>query len=126
MAIEVESKQVAGTVSYAHVLNWSIGLIIVLGIFFACVWFMKKMGALQINAKDNMKVVGGLSLGMREKLVLVQLGEKQLLLGITPGNIEKLMVLEGEDKLFQKSEAEASEADFSSKLKQVMRGTANE
>jgi len=126
MAIEAESKQTAAPVSYTHVLNWSIGLVIVLGIFFACIWFMKKMGTLPINAKDNMKVVGGLSLGMREKLVLVQLGEKQLLLGVTPGNIEKLMVLEGEDKLFQKSVTEGSEADFSSKLKQIMSGTANE
>ncbi len=64
--VENDSKQVVKTVSYEHVLNWSLGLIIVLLIFFACVWFMRKMGALPINSKQSMQVIGGVSLGMRE------------------------------------------------------------
>ncbi len=126
MAIETQSKQAVTTVSYTHVLNWSIGLAIVLGLFFACVWFMKKMGTLPVNAKDNMKVVGGLSLGMREKLVLVQVGEKQLLLGITPGKIEKLMVLGDEENLYRQNNSTGAENDFSKKLKQIMSGSENE
>jgi len=36
---------------------------------------------------------------MREKVVLLQVGKKQLLLGVTPGRIDTLHVLEGEDCL---------------------------
>jgi len=124
--VEAESKQQVSTVSYTHVLNWSLGLIVVLALFFFCVWLMKKMGALPVNNKDSMKVIGGLSLGMREKLVLVQVGGKQLVLGVTPGKIDKLLVLEGEEKLFQQREANDKEGDFSHKLKQIMSGSNDE
>jgi len=124
-AIGVEQKQPVNTVSYTHIVNWSLGLIVVLLIFFACIWFMKKMGALPVNANDGMRVVSGLSLGMREKLVLVQIGEKQLVLGVTPGRVEKLLVLEGEDTLFQQRNS-ATESEFSQKFKKIMSGKVDE
>lgn len=122
-AIETESKKVASSVSYTHVLSWSIGLIFVLALFFVCVWLMKKMGTMPGNTQDNMKIIGGLSLGMREKLVLVQIGNKQMVLAVTPGRINKLLVLEDEDKIVQQSK---TEGDFSFKLKQIMSGSSNE
>lgn len=125
-ATKIEQKQTVSIVSYEHVVSWSVGLIVILILFFACVWFMKKMGALPVNTKDGMRVVSGLSLGMREKLVLVQVGEKQLVLGVTPGRIEKLLVLEGKDTLYQQNNADNTEADFSQKLRQVMSGARNE
>jgi flagellar protein FliO/FliZ len=90
---------------------------------------MKKMGALSpINSRDKMKVVAGLSLGGREKIVLVQVGEKQLLLGVSPGKIDNLLVLEGDDCIYQEKNNGMSEAenDFSHKLKQIMKGSLNE
>ncbi len=123
-AIETVSKTPTTNISYSHVLNWSIGLIIVLAFFFACVWMMKKMGTLPSNSKENMKVIGGLSLGMREKLVLVQVGNKQIVLAITPGRINKLLTLEGDDKITQQNNE--LETDFASKLKQIMSGSVHE
>jgi len=118
----IEQKQTVSTISTDHVLKWSLGLIIVLALFFTCIWFMRKMGALPVNAKDGMKVVAGLTLGMREKIILVQIGEKQLVLAVTPGRVEKLLLLEGEDTLFQQAKEENTDADFSQKLKQIMSG----
>ena len=114
------------TVSYEHVLNWSLGLIIVLCLFFACIWFMRKMGALPVNPRQNMKLIGGLSLGMREKLVLVQVGEKQLVLGVTAGRINKLLVLEGNEQLYQEKSDSPVEGEFSKTLKQLLTGRNNE
>ncbi len=125
-AIETATKQTANVVSSNHILNWSLGLLLVLAMFFACVWLLKKMGGLPVAAKENMRVLKALSLGMREKLVLVQVGDKQLLLGVTPGRIDKLLVLEGEDKLFQHSQDETAENDFAYKLKKLMAGANNE
>ncbi len=79
-----------------------------------------------MQTKDNMQVVGGLSLGMREKLVLVQVGKKQLLLAVTPGKVDNLLVLEGEEQLHQKKQGDHEKSDFSGKLKQIMAGTLNE
>lgn len=124
--LAAEQKQVNSTVSYSHVLNWSLGLIAVLVLFFACVWLVKKTGTLSGNNKQEMRVVSGLSLGMREKLILVQLGDRQVVLGVTPGKIEKILVLEPEDTLFKQSQVERSGEEFSQKLKQVLSGKENE
>lgn len=122
----IETKKNVSPVSYSQVLNWTLGLIVVLSIFFACVWFMRKTGALPAQIKDNMQVVGGLSLGMREKLVLVQVGKKQIVLAVTPGKIDNLLVLEGENQLYQEKQSDVVKSDFSNKLKQMMTGTLSE
>ena len=125
-ALDNEPPKAVKSVSYEHVMNWSLGLVIVLLIFFACVWFMRKMGALPTNPKGNLRVIGGISLGMREKLILVQVGEKQLVLGVTPGRIDKLLLLEGNEQLFKQPPGKQGEGEFANKLKQLMTGTANE
>jgi len=119
-AVDNAVKKPVSSVSYTHVLSWTLGLIVVLCLFFACIWLMKKMGALPVNANQSMRVLNGLSLGMREKLVLVQVGEKQLLLAVTPGRVENLLLLEGEDKLFQQLKDETAGDGFSVKFKQFM------
>lgn len=125
-AISSDNKTMDNTVSYGHILNWSLGLLVVLCLFFACVWFMRKMGVLSISPKQSMRVVTGLSLGVREKLVLVQVGDRQLVLGVTPGRIDNLLVLEGDDQLFLDKSGSEEKNEFSLKLKQVMAGTGNE
>ena len=125
-AVDVDSKKAGETVTYEHVLNWSLGLAVVLCLFFVCLWFMRKMGALPTSAKQNMKVISGLSLGMREKLILVQVGDKQLLLGVTSNRIDNLLVLEGDEQLFKDNPEGRADSEFSKKLKQLMAGSANE
>jgi flagellar protein FliO/FliZ len=125
-SVYAADERTVSTVSYDHVLSWALGLIVVLCLFFACAWTVKKTGALSINAKTNMKVISGLSLGMREKLVLVQVGEKQLVLGVTPGRIDNLLVLEGNDQLVKDTLEKGAAGDFSKKLKQVLAGSENE
>jgi flagellar protein FliO/FliZ len=94
------SKQPARTVASSDIVQWSLGLVVVLGVFFLCIWSVRKFsGFNNASGADKMRVVGGLSLGMREKVILLQVGKKQLVLGVTPGRIQTLHVLEGEDCL---------------------------
>ncbi len=102
--------------------SWALGLLIVLAIFAICVWAIKQLQRQQFISGDRLQIVGGLSLGMRERLVLVQAGKKQLILGVTPSRIEMLHVLEGDDCLISKSSFEPSENSFAHKLKQVLKG----
>jgi len=116
------SKQAVRTVSSGDMLNWGVGLLIVLAIFFLCVWGMRKLSGISVNGAEKMRVVGGLSLGMREKVILLQVGKKQLILGVTPGRIEALHVLEGDDCLnSEPSPSMARGSGFAQKLMQVMK-----
>ena len=97
-------KQTVRTVASSDIAAWGIGLLIVLGVFFLCVWGMRKLSGLTVSGTEKMRMVGGLSLGMREKVILLQVGKKQLILGVTPGRIETLHVLEGDDCLLGKKQ----------------------
>jgi flagellar protein FliO/FliZ len=55
----------------------------------------------------NLSVLSTMSVGTRERLMLVQVGEAQLLLGVTPSRIDKLFVL---DKPLPGSDQSATDA----------------
>lgn len=103
----------------------ALALLLVLGMFLACVWMLRKMnigGSLSNTSK--LKVVGGIALGMREKIVLLQVGDnKQLVLAVTPGRIETLTVLEGEACLNNNAKAIDADTDtsFAQKLMQALK-----
>ena len=116
-------KQPARTVNAGDMLHWGLALLIVLAIFLLCVWGLRKLNVANLSGTDKMRIVGGLSLGMREKVVLLQVGRKQLVLGVTPGQIQALHVLEGEDCLCntEKPATMAQDAGFAQKLMDVMK-----
>ena len=66
---------------------------IVLVCVIALAWLMRRIGNIQSSANGALQVVGGLALGTREKLMLVQVGDTQLLVGVAPGRVEALHVL---------------------------------
>jgi flagellar protein FliO/FliZ len=116
----VNLKGSSGVPGLAEVVTWSLSLMGVLGLFFVCVWLLRKSGQLSTSGKPSLNVAAGLSLGMREKIVLLNVGEKQLLLGVTPGRIDKLLELEGEQRLMP--DLSRPKSDFSAKLVQAMQG----
>lgn len=119
-------KQTVRTVSSGDMLHWSVGLLVVLGVFFLCVWGMRKLSGITVNGAGKMRVVGGLSLGMREKVILLQVGKKQLVLGVTPGRIDALHVLEGDDCLNgNESPSIGKDSGFAAIVAQVMKGRSD-
>jgi len=116
-------KQTVRTVSSGDMLHWSVGLLIVLAIFFLCAWGIRKLSGITANSTGKMRVIGGLSLGMREKVILLQVGKKQLILGVTPGRIDALHVLEGDDCLNSSEPSSAGkDSGFGAIVAQVMKG----
>ena len=82
--------------SLMNMLNMVMGLVVVVALILGLAWVLKKYGRLPVNNQVEMKVLGGLSLGTREKAVLVQVEGKRLLLGVAPGRVNTLHVM-GED-----------------------------
>jgi len=108
-------------VESADVMRWLGGLIFVLAIFFFCVWLMRKTNLFNMHSNNQMRIIGGLSLGTKERLVLVQLGSKQLVLGVCPGRVETLHVLEG-DECLSANATNPSEESFATKFSAAMTG----
>lgn len=77
----------------ANLLQLLFGLIVVLMAIGATAFLFKRLGRLP-QGPGMLRVIAGLNLGARERAVLVQVGDKQLLLGVAPGRVEALYVLE--------------------------------
>ncbi len=67
-----------------------VGLFSVLTLIFILYFIMKKMPGLKVMGNPHMKVLSVMGVGTREKLALVQVGERVFLLGITQHNIAYL------------------------------------
>lgn len=72
----------------------TLGMVAVLGLIMGIAWLLKRSGRFQMAAGGGLRVLGGLSMGTRERVVLLQVGETQLLLGVSPGRVQTLHVLE--------------------------------
>lgn len=72
-----------------------LGLIAMVALIFGLAWVIKRMGyAGGYGSAQVMKVKSCLPLSGREKLLLVQVGEEQLVLGVSPGNINLIKALD--------------------------------
>lgn len=91
---ETVTRQIAEPLSAGNVLQLLFGMIGVLVLIIGLAWVFKRMGGLQTSMGKELRIVGGLSMGARERVVLVQVGEKQLLLGVAPGRVQTLYELE--------------------------------
>lgn len=70
-----------------------LGLLLVIGLIFVLAWLMRRVQRIGPGNGQVIELVGSRALGPRDRLVLVQVGEEQILLGITPGRITPLHVL---------------------------------
>ena len=101
----------------------SLGLIVVLLIIGGAAWFVRKFGNFQVTSKGNLRIIGGLHLGTKERIVLLQVGKEQLVVGVSPGNINKLHILKEPIIIDEKNEI--SKSSFAERLSEVIKGYKN-
>lgn len=70
------------------------GLLLVILAIFASAWFFKRFNKLSPAYNENIRMLGSMSVGSREKIALIQVGEEQILVGITATQITPLHKLE--------------------------------
>ncbi|GEM_PF-3218754 len=67
-----------------------LGLVFVIALFLLSTFLFKRFANVSMTGRGQIRLVDGLHLSNRERLVLVELKDKQILLSITPGQINKL------------------------------------
>lgn len=70
-----------------------LSLLMVLGLIIICALVLKRFNFTQQNSAQ-LKVIASLSLGAKERIIVVQVGEEQLVLGVSPQKISLLKNLE--------------------------------
>lgn len=95
-----------------------LGLLLVLVLIFFLAWLFKKFIGVGLISNAKLRAVAGISVGQKERVVLVQVGERQILVGVSPGQVNMLHALEkGEEISFSEK---SGDTGFSEKLKQSL------
>jgi flagellar protein FliO/FliZ len=81
-------------VGVGHYLQTFFGLAVVLLLIVGMAWLMKRLGRYPTTGQSALRILASLPMGQRERVVLLQVGDTQLLVGIAPGHIRTLHQLE--------------------------------
>lgn len=103
--------------SSGHLLNVALGLIAIIGLIFVLSHFVKRFGSGTFSGNSQLKILSSMPLGTRERIVLIDAGGQQLLLGITPTTINTLHVFAEPIVVDNKPEVQS---DFSRKLMAIL------
>ena len=70
-----------------------LGLLLVLGLIFVLAWLLRRVQNAAPGSGQVIEILGSRSLGPRDRLLLIQVGKEQILIGHSPGTIEALHVM---------------------------------
>jgi len=74
----------------ASLAQTTIGLAVVLALIFGVAWLVRRVGPLARSAGGPLRIVASQAVGQRERVVIVELGEQWLVLGVAPGRVSAL------------------------------------
>jgi len=104
--------------SSAALVETLLGLVFVLAIIVILAWLIKRTNRFQATANGEMKIIAGLALGARERAVLLQVGEQQILVGVTAQQVQTLHIL---DTPIKTEQAKLKPIDFADKFQQILK-----
>lgn len=70
------------------------GLLVVVGIMMSIAWLLKRTGFTNMSGTGTpVKIIGGTSVGPRERVVVVEVADQWLVVGVAPGRVNTLATL---------------------------------
>lgn len=74
----------------AGLLQAGFGLAVVVALIFLCAWVARRFGLQQSGSGRLLKVVSSAMVGQRERVVVVEIGDSWLVLGVAAGQVRAL------------------------------------
>ncbi|KAA0996408.1 flagellar biosynthetic protein FliO [Pseudomonas sp. ANT_J12] len=95
------------------------GLLFVLALIFFLAWLLRRVQQAGPAGKAQViDIIGSRALGPRDRLMLVQVGNEQILLGLSPGTITALHVLK--EPVHVPSASEKTTPEFAQRLMELL------
>ncbi|HEY4318460.1 MAG TPA: flagellar biosynthetic protein FliO [Herbaspirillum sp.] len=98
------------------------GLLLVLGLIICIAWLLKRSGLTpSMQASAAARVVGGVSVGNRERVVVVEIADQWIVVGVAPGRVNALATMpKQESPPATLAENAAPARNFASWMKQTI------
>lgn len=105
--------------SWGALLQALLALLVVLAALFAFLWLLRRISPVQTGVQGAVRVVGGVMLGTRERLVIVEVADQWLLIGVAAGQVNHLHTMPRPAGFSAPSDNGAS-AGFAGKLAELL------
>ncbi|MGQ0501688.1 MAG: flagellar biosynthetic protein FliO [Panacagrimonas sp.] len=106
----------------AELLGLAGSLLVVLGVILALAWLLRRVQGLRVQGTQSVRVLGGTAVGAKERVLIVQAGGQQFLIGVAPNAVNLLHHFD--EPLPEPDESAASIPVFAQKLQSLMRSKA--
>lgn len=115
--------QQAGEASQINIMaqlgQLALGLLLVVGLIYLIGYVMRRTGPLAPRGGQQIKLLSSLPLGPRDRLILVDVGGKQLLLGASPGRINTLHAFD--EPIAEVAASSGLDTDFAKTLRGLLK-----
>lgn len=92
VAQEVEQAKIS-VMSAANILQVVLSLLFIVLLIFALAWYMRRVQNISVGNASKLRVLASLAVGTRERVVLIQVGDEQVLLGVAAGRVNHIKTL---------------------------------
>jgi flagellar protein FliO/FliZ len=92
-ATDALAQEAANPVSAFNLMQVLLGLTFVLCLVGAAAWLMRRFGPVQPGAGKLVRVLGGAAVGARERVVLIEVADTWIVVGVGPGQVRPLATL---------------------------------
>jgi flagellar protein FliO/FliZ len=98
LAMTIPTPQATAPSAGGGLLQTSLALLFVIGLMLGLAWLTKRFGPKNFGGgNSNVKLVGSLSVGTRERILVVEVGEQWIVVGASPGRMNALATMPRQD-----------------------------
>lgn len=92
-AAQPEASQALEPLSSPYLLKLTGGLLLIVVAIFALAWLLRKFNVNPAAAPGLIRIVAGINVGARDRILLLQVGDEQILVGLGSGHMAHLHTL---------------------------------
>jgi flagellar protein FliO/FliZ len=96
------------------------GMVVVLGLLMGIAWWIKRFGPVRNSSGAAAKIIGGVSVGTRERVMVVEVGDQWIVIGVAPGSVNALTTMPRQAHLPESETAAQPPTNFAGWLKQTI------
>lgn len=121
MAMTIPTPQASAPSTGGSLLQTSLALIFVIALMLGLAWLTKRINPRGLGgAGSNVKLVGSLSVGTRERILVVEVGEQWIVVGASPGRMNALATMPRQESSEPLQTATLPTANFAEWFKQTI------
>lgn len=82
-----------GTSTAGNLVQVTLGLLVVLALMAAAAWVLRRFNTAQGNNAAHIKIIGGVSVGNRERVMVIEIADQWIVVGVAPGRVNALATM---------------------------------